>query len=99
MRFVQAMSSNNAAAPNTITVGPLQATAELGEPVGGPVWLEPLPDQEWVGTHEDPVATLQRREHVALAFVAALQHLPGTQRAASGTCSHSTPARAGTAES
>jgi len=60
---------------------PLQATAELGEPVAGPGWLEPLPDEEWVGTPEDPVTTLQRREHVALAFVAALQHLPGTQRA------------------
>jgi RNA polymerase sigma-70 factor (TIGR02960 family) len=60
---------------------PLQATAELGEPVAGPVWLEPLPDEDWIGTHEDPATTLQRREHVALAFVAALQHLPGTQRA------------------
>lgn len=60
---------------------PLRATAELGEPVTGPVWLEPLPDEEWIGHHEDPATTLQRREHVALAFVAALQHLPGTQRA------------------
>lgn len=61
---------------------PLQATAELGEPVAGPVWLEPLPDAEWGATSpEDPAAALQRREHVALAFVAALQHLPGTQRA------------------
>jgi RNA polymerase sigma-70 factor (ECF subfamily) len=59
----------------------LQATSELGEPVAGPVWLEPLPDDVWIGTHEDPATTLQRREHVALAFVAALQHLPGTQRA------------------
>lgn len=62
---------------------PLQATAELGEPVAGPVWLEPLPDEEWASatSPEDPASTLQRREHVALAFVAALQHLPGTQRA------------------
>lgn len=60
---------------------PLLATAELGEMVGGPVWLEPLPDAEWMGSHEDPAATLQRREHVALAFVAALQHLNGNQRA------------------
>ena len=56
----------------------LRGTAELGDPVAGPVWLEPLPEE---GAHEDPATTLQRREHVALAFVAALQHLPGTQRA------------------
>jgi len=60
---------------------PLQTTAELGEAVAGPVWLEPLPDAEWIGNQEDPATTLQGRESVALAFVAALQHLPGTQRA------------------
>jgi RNA polymerase sigma-70 factor (TIGR02960 family) len=49
--------------------------------VTGPVWLEPLPDADWIGSEEDPAAALQRRESVALAFVAALQHLPGTQRA------------------
>jgi RNA polymerase sigma-70 factor (TIGR02960 family) len=60
---------------------PLQTTAELGEVVTGPVWLEPLPDADWIGSEEDPAAALQRRESVALAFVAALQQLPGTQRA------------------
>lgn len=61
----------------------LVSTAELGEPVEGPVWLEPLADSEWElpETAHDPLATLARREHVALAFVAALQHLPATQRA------------------
>jgi RNA polymerase sigma-70 factor (TIGR02960 family) len=62
----------------------LHTTAELGEMVAGPVWLEPLPDDEapWHGaSHDDPATLLARRESVALAFVAALQHLPGTQRA------------------
>jgi RNA polymerase sigma-70 factor (ECF subfamily) len=63
------------------------ATADLGEMVLGPVWLEPLSDDDAEapapGPHAaDPVAALAQRESVALAFVAALQHLPGTQRAA-----------------
>jgi RNA polymerase sigma-70 factor (TIGR02960 family) len=59
-------------------------TADLGQMVTGPVWLEPLPDDEAPGhddAHEDPADALARRERIALAFVAALQHLPGTQRA------------------
>ncbi|MGN6829210.1 RNA polymerase subunit sigma-70 [Paucibacter sp. M5-1] len=61
---------------------PFETTAELGEMVLGPVWLEPLLDEEQEGADQaDPVLRLQRREQVALAFVAALQHLPATQRA------------------
>lgn len=62
---------------------PLASTAELGPLLGGPVWIEPLPDGEWLAEamHEAPGETTQLRQSVALAFIAALQHLPGTQRA------------------
>lgn len=56
-----------------------ESTDELGPPMPGPVWVEPLLE-ETPGT--DPAARYLRREGVELAFVAALQHLPGTQRAA-----------------
>lgn len=68
---------------------PLRSTADLGEFVPGPVWLEPMPDGELLldsAGHDDPAATLLRREHIGLAFVAMLQHLPGTQRAALLLC-------------
>jgi RNA polymerase sigma-70 factor (ECF subfamily) len=43
----------------------------LGDPLGESVWLEPYPDSPW-----------ERRENIELAFVAAVQHLPGNERAA-----------------
>jgi RNA polymerase sigma-70 factor (ECF subfamily) len=54
-----------------------------GEPVVESVWIEPYPD-EILGIedgYDAPAASYERREGVELAFVAALQHLPATQRA------------------
>jgi RNA polymerase sigma-70 factor (TIGR02960 family) len=59
-------------------------TADLGDPVLGPVWLEPwLGDaqDDLPGLGTDPATRYLERESMELAFVAALQHLPGTQRA------------------
>jgi RNA polymerase sigma-70 factor, ECF subfamily len=55
----------------------------LGQPVVESVWLEPYPD-EVVGLtdgYAGPEARYEMRESVELAFVAALQNLPATQRA------------------
>jgi RNA polymerase sigma-70 factor, ECF subfamily len=47
------------------------------------VWIEPYPD-EILGVEDGfaaPAARYERRESVELAFIAAIQHLPATQRA------------------
>jgi RNA polymerase sigma-70 factor (ECF subfamily) len=54
-----------------------------GEPVVESVWIEPYPDEE-LGLEDGlagPDARYEQREAIELAFVAALQHLPATQRA------------------
>ncbi|MEH1128012.1 RNA polymerase subunit sigma-70 [Micromonospora sp. CPCC 206061] len=51
----------------------------------GVAWLQPYPDallDRLSDADTDPAAVVERRESVALAFVAALQLLPATQRAA-----------------
>ncbi|NES12967.1 MULTISPECIES: sigma-70 family RNA polymerase sigma factor [Micromonospora] len=45
-------------------------------------WLEPYPDAGLAAVPVAPDARYEQRESVELAFVAAVQHLPGNQRAA-----------------
>ena len=54
-----------------------------GMPLIESVWVEPYPDEQ-LGLEDGyaaPEARFERREGVELAFIAALQHLPATQRA------------------
>jgi len=54
-----------------------------GDPVVESVWVEPYPD-ELLGVEDgyaSPEARYEQREAVELAFIAALQHLPASQRA------------------
>jgi RNA polymerase sigma-70 factor (ECF subfamily) len=54
-----------------------------GEPLVESVWVEPYPDDR-LGIEDGlagPEARYEMRESIELAFIAALQHLPATQRA------------------
>jgi RNA polymerase sigma-70 factor, ECF subfamily len=62
---------------------PTTQTTDFDRPLVETVWVEPYPD-EALGLPEgyaSPEARYEQREAVELAFVAALQHLPATQRA------------------
>ena len=64
-----------------VDVGPSSPRAVLGDvPLEEVAWLGPYPGGELPRTRPD--ARYEQREAIELAFVAALQHLPGNQRAA-----------------
>jgi len=56
--------------------------ADIPAPLEESLWLEPYPDHELLGEEAaSPEVRYEERESVELAFVAALQYLPATQRA------------------
>ncbi|MEH0938497.1 sigma-70 family RNA polymerase sigma factor [Micromonospora sp. CPCC 205543] len=66
-----------------VDLGPASEHAVLDNaPAGDVAWLGPYPDAGLAGGPAAPEARFEQREAVELAFVAALQHLPGNQRAA-----------------
>jgi len=58
---------------------PADPHGELTGPVTESVWIEPYPDDD--AGLAAPEARYEQRESVERAFIAALQHLPGRQRA------------------
>jgi RNA polymerase sigma-70 factor, ECF subfamily len=67
-----------------IDYGPSATSAtDPGQPLVESVWVEPYPDEALgIGDgYAGPEARYEQREAVELAFIAALQHLPGRQRA------------------
>jgi len=58
---------------------------DASAPVTGPAldvpWLQPMPDAMIAGTTADPASVAASRAGIRLAMIAALQYLPGRQRA------------------
>jgi RNA polymerase sigma-70 factor, ECF subfamily len=66
-----------------VDLGPSSDHAVVGDtPLSEVAWLGPYPDAGLADGPAGPDARYEQREAVELAFVAALQHLPGNQRAA-----------------
>ncbi|MGW4334062.1 RNA polymerase subunit sigma-70 [Rhodococcus koreensis] len=66
-----------------VDLGPSSDRAVVGDvPLTEVAWLGPYADAGLAAGAAGPAARYEQREAVELAFVAALQHLPGNQRAA-----------------
>ncbi|SFB25530.1 RNA polymerase, sigma subunit, ECF family [Amycolatopsis marina] len=66
-----------------VDLGPSSTQPVVGDtPLVDVAWLGPYCDAGLAEGRADPKARYEQREAVELAFVAALQHLPGNQRAA-----------------
>ncbi len=65
-----------------IDLGPAgTAESPLGERLPEATWIEPISDSHITNPGGDPAATIEMRDSIRLAFVAALQHLAPKQRA------------------
>jgi RNA polymerase sigma-70 factor, ECF subfamily len=65
-----------------IDLGPAgTAYSRLGDRLPEATWIEPLPDTRFMSAGADPAESVEMRESIRLAFVAALQHLAPKQRA------------------
>jgi RNA polymerase sigma-70 factor (ECF subfamily) len=62
---------------------PSEQTGDIGAPLIESVWVEPFPDEALAlpDGYATPETRYEQLEAVELAFIAALQHLPPTQRA------------------
>jgi len=65
----------------TSTHAPADPRDPLPQAINDPIWLDPLPDVYLDGYVINPEARYEAHESVTLAFLAALQKLPGRQRA------------------
>ena len=65
----------------TFTHAPADPLDPLPAPINDPIWLDPLPDVYLDGYIVNPEARYEAHESVTLAFLTALQKLPGRQRA------------------
>jgi RNA polymerase sigma-70 factor, ECF subfamily len=67
--------------PLPVDLGPASDPHAGATPAAEPVWLGPYPDRHLGEVPTSPAARYELRESVELAFLAAVQTLPGTQRA------------------
>jgi RNA polymerase sigma-70 factor (ECF subfamily) len=75
------LASRKARAMPTAITKPADPRNPLQAPLLESVWLTPLPDEYLTGIIASPEARYEMKESVTLAFLAALQRLPGRQRA------------------
>jgi len=75
------VASRKARSLPAVLFDPADPNDPLSQPINDPIWLDPLPDAYLDGTIIDPESRYEALESITLAFLMALQNLPGRQRA------------------